>query len=67
MGAEKKIDRSIDKTRGFIKYSRENAPYRPAEKRLKDWDEIYATQHVRKGNDNYSVSVRLTPAGKSNK
>ncbi|XP_026675773.1 glutamate synthase 1 [NADH], chloroplastic [Diaphorina citri] len=50
MGADKKkVDRSIDKTRGFIKYSRETAPYRPAEKRLKDWDEIYATQHVRKG------------------
>uniref|UniRef100_A0A8D8SW26 Glutamate synthase [NADH] n=1 Tax=Cacopsylla melanoneura TaxID=428564 RepID=A0A8D8SW26_9HEMI len=50
MGADKKkVDRSIDKTRGFIKYSRETAPYRPAEKRMKDWDEIYATQHVRKG------------------
>lgn len=35
--------------RGFIKYSRETAPYRPAEKRLKDWDEIYNFGHVRKG------------------
>lgn len=50
MGVEKKkVDKSIDKTRGFLKYSRETAFYRPAEKRMKDWDEIYNVQHVRKG------------------
>lgn len=32
-----------------MKYPRETAPYRPTEKRLKDWDEIYNFGHVRKG------------------
>jgi hypothetical protein len=35
--------------RGFVKYQRETAPYRPAEKRVKDWDEIYNFPHVRQG------------------
>lgn len=34
---------------GFMKYPRETGIYRPAEKRLKDWDEIYNFTHVRKG------------------
>ncbi|CAG9813889.1 unnamed protein product [Phaedon cochleariae] len=46
---QKKAERALDKTRGFMKYPRETAPYRPAEKRLKDWDEIYNFTHVRKG------------------
>lgn len=34
---------------GFMKYPRETGVYRPADKRMKDWDEIYNFQHVRKG------------------
>ncbi|KAJ8917498.1 hypothetical protein NQ315_005547 [Exocentrus adspersus] len=45
----KKIERVLDKTRGFMKYPRETSVYRPAEKRMKDWDEIYNFPHVRKG------------------
>lgn len=41
--------KKLDKLRGFMKYSRETGMYRPAEKRMKDWDEIYNFQHVRKG------------------
>ncbi|XP_018895699.1 uncharacterized protein [Bemisia tabaci] len=44
-----KKEKILDKTRGFLKYGRETGPYRPAEKRLKDWDEVYNFQHVRKG------------------
>lgn len=40
---------TVDKTRGFMKYKRESHPYRPAEKRLNDWDEIYNFTHVKKG------------------
>lgn len=46
---KKKLEKILDKTRGFVKYKREMAPYRPAEKRMKDWDEIYDSAHVRKG------------------
>uniref|UniRef100_A0A6P7GF34 glutamate synthase (NADH) n=1 Tax=Diabrotica virgifera virgifera TaxID=50390 RepID=A0A6P7GF34_DIAVI len=46
---QKKAERALDKTRGFMKYPREMAPYRPADKRMKDWDEIYNFTHVRKG------------------
>lgn len=46
---QKKVERVLDKTRGFMKYPRETGIYRPAEKRMKDWDEIYNFQHVRKG------------------
>lgn len=35
--------------RGFVKYKRETGMYRPAEKRLKDWEEIYNFGHVRSG------------------
>lgn len=45
----KNAERALDKTRGFMKYQRETVMYRPPEKRLKDWDEIYNFQHVRKG------------------
>ncbi|XP_045471677.1 glutamate synthase [NADH], amyloplastic isoform X2 [Harmonia axyridis] len=48
MGDPKK-ENVLDKTRGFMKYPRETSVYRPAEKRMKDWDEIYNVQHVRKG------------------
>ncbi|XP_022899925.2 uncharacterized protein [Onthophagus taurus] len=41
--------KKLDKIRGFMKYPRETGLYRPAEKRLKDWDEIYNFTHVRKG------------------
>lgn len=46
---QKKAERALDKTRGFMKYQRETGIYRPADKRMKDWDEIYNFQHVRKG------------------
>jgi glutamate synthase (NADPH/NADH) len=41
--------KKLDKVRGFMKYPRETGMYRPAEKRMKDWDEIYNFGHVRKG------------------
>lgn len=46
---KKRLDMILDKTRGFVKYKRETNMYRPAEKRQKDWDEIYNFAHVRKG------------------
>nr|CAI5835199.1 unnamed protein product [Callosobruchus analis] len=46
---QRKAERVLDKVRGFMKYPRETAPYRPAEKRMKDWDEVYNFTHVRKG------------------
>lgn len=45
---QKRADRILDKTRGFVIYKRENAPYRDAEKRQNDWDEVYNFPHVRK-------------------
>ena len=39
----------LDKNRGFIKYDREFNFYRPAEKRMKDWEEIYNSGQVRRG------------------
>lgn len=42
-------EKSVDKTRGFLKYGRETQFYRPVEKRMKDWDEIYNFSHVRRG------------------
>ncbi|XP_034952284.1 putative glutamate synthase [NADPH] isoform X4 [Chelonus insularis] len=41
--------KKLDKIKGFIKYKRHTAVYRPAEKRVEDWDEIYNFQGVRKG------------------
>lgn len=35
--------------RGFMKYPRESMLYRPAEKRMRDWDEIYNSSGVRRG------------------
>lgn len=46
---KKRLEKILDKTRGFVKYKRETGMYRPAEKRVKDWDEIYNFGHVRKG------------------
>ncbi|KAJ0179692.1 hypothetical protein K1T71_004283 [Dendrolimus kikuchii] len=46
---KKNLEKVLDKTRGFIKYPRETSMYRPAEKRLRDWDEIYNFNHVRRG------------------
>ncbi|KOB65501.1 Uncharacterized protein OBRU01_22648, partial [Operophtera brumata] len=46
---KKNLEKVLDKTRGFIKYPRETTMYRPAEKRLRDWEEIYNPQHVRRG------------------
>ncbi|XP_015600408.1 putative glutamate synthase [NADPH] isoform X3 [Cephus cinctus] len=40
--------RKLDKIRGFMKYKRHTSVYRPAEKRLEDWDEIYNFPAVRK-------------------
>ncbi|XP_018340976.1 PREDICTED: putative glutamate synthase [NADPH] isoform X2 [Trachymyrmex septentrionalis] len=40
--------RKLDKIKGFMKYSRQKIMYRPAEKRINDWDEIYNFQGVRK-------------------
>ncbi|XP_073971203.1 uncharacterized protein isoform X2 [Rhodnius prolixus] len=46
---KKRLEKTLDKIRGFVKYARETGMYRPAEKRLKDWDEIYNFEHVKKG------------------
>uniref|UniRef100_A0A1I7Z3F6 glutamate synthase (NADH) n=1 Tax=Steinernema glaseri TaxID=37863 RepID=A0A1I7Z3F6_9BILA len=37
----------LDKTRGFVKYRRQKIVYRPAEQRLKDWDEVTDYHAVR--------------------
>ncbi|XP_043275732.1 glutamate synthase [NADH] isoform X2 [Venturia canescens] len=41
--------RKLDKIKGFMKYKRQTMVYRPAEKRLNDWEEIYDFKGVRKG------------------
>lgn len=46
---KKKMERVLDKTRGFMKYKRQTGLYRPAADRQKDWNEIYNSVHVRKG------------------
>ena len=38
-----------DKVRGFVKYERENKPYREPKSRQNDWEEIFNFKHVRKG------------------
>ncbi|GFG41054.1 hypothetical protein Cfor_06824, partial [Coptotermes formosanus] len=43
---KKRLEKILDKTR---QYKRETGMYRPAEKRLKDWEEIYNFGHVRNG------------------
>ncbi|XP_037934060.1 putative glutamate synthase [NADPH] isoform X2 [Teleopsis dalmanni] len=45
---QKRADRILDKTRGFVKYKRETSIYRDAGDRQKDWDEVYNFPHVRK-------------------
>ncbi|XP_070159139.1 uncharacterized protein [Polyergus mexicanus] len=40
--------RKLDKIKGFMKYSRQKVMYRPAERRIEDWNEIYNFQGVRK-------------------
>ncbi|XP_073839510.1 uncharacterized protein [Musca autumnalis] len=45
---QKRAERVLDKTRGFVKYKRESAPYRDAGERQKDWEEVYNFPHVRK-------------------
>ena len=48
---KRKMDvlQNYDKVRGFVKYERENKPYRLAKSRQNDWDEIFDFKHVRKG------------------
>lgn len=46
---KKRLEKILDKTRGFVKYKRETAMYRSPEKRQKDWDEIYNFDGVRRG------------------
>ncbi|CAG0889586.1 unnamed protein product [Darwinula stevensoni] len=43
------IERQCEFDRGFVKYRREIGVYRPAETRMKDWEEIYNFEHVRRG------------------
>jgi glutamate synthase (NADPH/NADH) len=38
----------IDKVKGFMKYARNTNPYRPVDKRIKDWHEIHNHREVRK-------------------
>uniref|UniRef100_A0A0K0EY38 glutamate synthase (NADH) n=1 Tax=Strongyloides venezuelensis TaxID=75913 RepID=A0A0K0EY38_STRVS len=44
---EKKKEEDLDKIRGFVKYRRQKVVYRPAEKRLQDWEEVTDYQTVR--------------------
>ncbi|RVE47232.1 hypothetical protein evm_008100 [Chilo suppressalis] len=46
---KKNLEKILDKTRGFMKYPRETSVYRPAEKRMRDWEEIYNSSQVRRG------------------
>lgn len=45
---QRKLEKVLDKTRGFIKYKRETGIYRNATERQKDWEEVYNLPHVRK-------------------
>lgn len=45
---QKRADRILDKTRGFIKYKREISVYRDAGERQRDWHEVYNFPNVRK-------------------
>lgn len=44
---QRKLDKVLDKTRGFIKYKRETGVYRGAVERQKDWNEVYNFPHVK--------------------
>lgn len=46
---QKRLEKILDKTKGFVKYQRETGAYRPAAERIKTYDEIYNFPHVRKG------------------
>ena len=48
---KRKMDvlQKYDKVRGFVKYERENKPYRSPKTRQNDWEEIFDFKHVRKG------------------
>lgn len=43
-----KKEEPLDKLRGFVKYQRQKQIYRPTEERLKDWDEVYDFEAIRK-------------------
>lgn len=43
----KKVE-PLDKMRGFVKYQRQKQIYRPVEERMKDWDEVYDFEAIRK-------------------
>lgn len=45
---KRKMDKNLDKVRGFVKYKRETQSYRPPAERMKDWKEIYNFEHVRR-------------------
>ncbi|XP_022089869.1 putative glutamate synthase [NADPH] isoform X1 [Acanthaster planci] len=45
---KKNLERVLDKTRGFVKYKRNNQPYRKVAMRMKDWGEIYDHKAVKK-------------------
>lgn len=45
---QRKLEKVLDKTRGFIKYKRQTGIYRNATERMKDWEEVYNLPHVRK-------------------
>ncbi len=45
---KRNMDKILDKTRGFVKYKRNNQQYRNVSVRMKDWNEIYDHKGVRK-------------------
>lgn len=45
---QRKLDKILDKTRGFIKYKRETGIYRNAGERQKDYEEVYNFPNIRK-------------------
>ncbi|XP_072178929.1 uncharacterized protein [Diadema setosum] len=45
---QKTVERVLDKTRGFVKYGRNNDQYRKVGVRMKDWGEIYNHKGVKK-------------------
>ncbi|XP_013383645.1 glutamate synthase [NADH], amyloplastic-like isoform X2 [Lingula anatina] len=47
--AEKKLEKALDKTRGFVKYKRATYQYRQPAERMKDWNEIYNHKQVQNG------------------
>ncbi|XP_014678150.1 PREDICTED: putative glutamate synthase [NADPH], partial [Priapulus caudatus] len=45
---EKVFELLLDKTRGFVKYTRFTKPYRPVNQRMMDWNEVYDHGGARK-------------------